>query len=166
MCVLYLNGFSNASGRVFVAQGQPHSQFNSSGVAQSALLGTSGCYSSRKPGWLCVIAEWNTAFQVHNRPRLDYCPRILCKFSLLPLWWWRAVKSELTTQLWCFNVKKLKNPRRTSDLLLFASFCSEATLPFFLLNLLFQQSQKKFPPFGFLVHLYWLFNGWSLKLVA
>lgn len=120
MCVLYLNGFSNASGRVFVAQEQPHSQFNSSGVAQSALLGTSGCYSSRKPGWLCVIAEWNTAFQVHNRPRLDYCPRILCKFSLLPLWWWRAVKSELTTQLWCFNVKKLKNPRRTSDLLLFA----------------------------------------------
>lgn len=120
MCVLYLNGFSNASGRVFVAQEQPHSQFNSSGVAQSALLGTSGCYSSRKPGWLCVIAEWNTAFQVHNRPRLDYCPRILCKFSLLPLWWWRAVKSELPTQLWCFNVKKLKNPRRTSDLLLFA----------------------------------------------
>lgn len=66
----------------------------------------------------------------------------------------------MSSQLWCFNVQKFKNPRRTSD---FSLLEVKPLLPFLLLNLSFQQPQEKLLSFGFLVNLY-LFLSLELYL--
>lgn len=157
VCILYLNGFSNALGRVFVAEGYAHSQFNSLGVAQSALLGRSGCYSSRKPGWLHVFDEWNTDFQVHNRITAHSAAGQILTVPLV------VMKSS---KKWAHNwgISMLKNLK--IHLSWFFFFLKISYYFIFSCWIFHSNNHKKKLSLGFLVHLYWFFNGWSLKLVA
>lgn len=146
MSTPYLNGFSNVLGTVSVAEGRAHSQFNSLGVVQSVLLGRSGCCSSRKPGWLHFIDQWNTDFKSQTGKKTGLVSTVpLCKFSLLPLWSGKAKK-------WPHNcgASMIKNLKTQGGHLIWFFFLFEVKtlLPFLLLNLSFQQSQKKLLSFG------------------